>query len=498
MLLPRRFPPRQLAPRALLVASSLAAPPRRRFASVCAGALRSVEADIAAGLRARLLSLSAASKGLHGAENEAPRVTLVGRHSAEFAAALRGARAAGAAVAPVDVLHRSIEEVAALMAESQTQLVITAEPCWAPAAALSLAAGRLGALTVPAAVLRAEGQGLAERGERREESGGAARAAPPVLLPTKGGDSGLLRSAEISGPALEARVRSALATWGFSDADTVLALGLRSDASAALVDAVEAPLSVGASVHFSGDKAGSEEVWDLWSALRDETDATIAFVDASWCWKLLDAHAQLASPVRQELAARWAARPLRHTVALAPTGATLSMDLARRWEDVFRCPLTWLFSCAEAGSLYAVRPRAAGQRMPHAVGPEAMGLEVRRGKAGELLVRGEGVFQRYLGRPRSSEEAFAGSEGFCRTGHRVTGDGPTLSPAPLFCDNAADRLAQRYLQKGTGKDDKLMAADWYTKKVAIRRYYWWRGKQGHRIYTKKHNNVRVVYQAKYR
>ena len=131
------------------------------------------------------------------------------------------------------------------------------------------------------------------------------------------------------------------------------------------------------------------------------------FSDLRWCWSLAKSYSSLAAPLRESLRSRFRekpqpqiaqnpvvepgsrlqSRPFRHFVAAAPAGTVLSQeglttfgypsprlitclalprtaynypsgnksaqrqdlskDLAARWREIFNCPLTWHFSCAE-------------------------------------------------------------------------------------------------------------------------------------------------------
>jgi len=278
----------------------------------------------------------------------------------------------------------------------------------------------------------------------------------------------------------------------------VLSLGLQAGEPAAVVDAVQAPLAVGASVAVPElPRLPAGQVWELWAALQQERDATVVFVGSEWCWRLLDAHEQLAPALRAELSARWAEQPFRHTVAVAAPGTVLSRDLSQRWTEVFGCPLTWHFACAEAGSLYTVRPRA-GAGVPGHEGRCVEGLSWRV-SSGELWVQGSGLFERYHGRPRSTAAAFAPEDGFCRTFHPVepAPEGPL--PAPGAFEEDLVNATEYHLCHGPDAPrGPRMDADWAVKKVPMRVYEMWRTAWGGLDVTKKHNTAWKVYWSKYR
>merc|ERR1712190_337788 len=99
-----------------------------------------------------------------------------------------------------------------------------------------------------------------------------------------------------------------------------------------------------------------------------------------------------------------------------------------------------------------------------------------------------------------SKEGASGDTAFCRTGHRASLAATSLGmlePSPLIHDDAAERDTDRFIRKGPGRrSDIFMAAYWKVKKVPMRVYYYWKGKKGYRIYTKKHNNVKTIYQSR--
>merc|ERR1712232_894884 len=94
--------------------------------------------------------------------------------------------------------------------------------------------------------------------------------------------------------------------WSFSEKDTVLSLGLSADSPAAVVDALDAPLAAGARLGFSESLApdSPEQAFSLWKAIYETPEASVIFMDSRWCWKFLDAHAQLSAQITRELERR--------------------------------------------------------------------------------------------------------------------------------------------------------------------------------------------------
>lgn len=304
------------------------------------------------------------------------------------------------------------------------------------------------------------------------------------------------RAARVPARALDARIAHAIKSWGFNKHDVVLSLGLNAGDASAVVDALQAPLEAGALLAFPEKKAATEPVWDLWSALRDEESATFVFVGFEWCWKLLDEHDKFSTKMRNALAARWAKQPLRRTVAVAHPGTVMSRDLCQRWKEVFNCPLTLLFNCAEAGTLYTVEPSSAE---PAGVGRCTESLSWRI-EDGELWVHGDTLFDGYHGRKRTSERAFDATDRFCRTFHfvDVSASGDVL-PSPSPMEREVEKASAKHLYSGPDPVGyPNMQADWEVKKVPMRVYEKWRTAWGGIDITKKHNTAWKYYTSKYK
>ncbi|CAE7620765.1 mco, partial [Symbiodinium necroappetens] len=273
---------------------------------------------------------------------EAPaRVAVSGRHSSGFAAALRAIRHEAIA-APVDSSVHGAEELTALFAEARIQLAVLADASASEASNVQEAARRLGASTVCANTLAVEGSSMpADAISEGLPKGSESSMLLFAHCSTLG--SSAPRAAEVDGLALSARISRSTVAWEFCAEDTVLSLGLEAGSAAAVVDAMEAPLASGARVVCSA----AESVWDLWSAIDEAKEASVAFVGSEWCWSLAKSYSSLAAPLRESLRSRFREKPFRHFVAAAPAGTVLSQDLAARWREIFNCPLTWHFSCAE-------------------------------------------------------------------------------------------------------------------------------------------------------
>ncbi|CAK0799246.1 unnamed protein product, partial [Prorocentrum cordatum] len=475
-------------------AAAMAATQLRHAAArrAAAGAPRAFAAASAAGLQpleeAVRLRVAPILLGLGQAGEKPARVAVAGHQSIDFAASLRGARSTGAAVIPVDPRGCRADELCRRLADAQARLVVLAgETPDSEIKALRDAARQVGAHV--ASVLPLRGSGLPLEGP----SAPCASEAAPLLLASSAPGSHATLTAEVTPEAVDARVAAAVELWGLSSSDTVLSLGLPADSPVGVLDAVEAPLSVGASVALPGRAVeAAAGVWHFWAAIRDERDATVLFLPSDWCSLLLDAHEGLAPGLRAELAARWAAQPLRHCAAVAPAGSVPSSQLAQRWQEIFHCPLTWYFSCAEAGPLYTVQGSGGGCSVS--------GLQWQVAPDGELWVKGDGLFERYCQRPRSSAEAFREEDGFCRTGHFAAEDVVgVLRPRPAMSEVDIGKEAYMHLCKGPASEPwPRMAPDWRVKKVPMRVYEKWRAAWGGLLLTKKHNQAHKVYQGKYK
>jgi len=317
--------------------------------------------------------------------------------------------------------------------------------------------------------------------------------AQPLFLFSKGLGATTFRAAFVPDQALLTRITSAVEMWRFTEADTVLSLCLSADSPTAVVDSIEAPLSVGAAVSLP-ELGLNPAVWDLWAAFRDEPSASVVFVGAEWCEKLLDSHNQLAAPLRAELSERWSARPFRRIVAVASQEMAPSEELAERWLDVFKCPLSWHYSCAEVGSLYVVTPGADGSN-------DASTTTELELIEGELWARGGGLFKHYHDRPKSTSEVFS-DMGFCQTGHHAIIDEVSGSfwPQAHEADPDFEDEVRQHLVKGPAWEKFGMGYNWHTDKVRMRKYWWWRPKKGYKIITKKdrQNALHLRYTSRYK
>jgi len=148
--------------------------------------------------------------------------------------------------------------------------------------------------------------------------------------------------------------------------------------------------------------------------------------------KLLEAF-DATDPATRE---RWA-RGARGCRLMVSGSAALPVPTLERWEAVTGQRLLERYGMTEIGM--ALSNPLRGPRLPGFVGAPMPGVEVRlvdssgepvpRGVAGEIQVRGAGVFRAYWRRPRETEAAFAPG-GWFRTGdmavvedgaHRILG-----------------------------------------------------------------------------
>lgn len=444
----------------------------RRCLGTTAAQLRLREEPIFHGLQGRLAGQAA----INGSRLAHHRVAVLGSHGLDFAATFRAVRRAGAVAAPVDARLYDAEELTALLAEAQVHLAVLADNTAADTAGEAMR--RLGKQLTFSEDLALEGA-TAQSGPE-----GAIESDPTLLLFAQStSSSSLPRAVEVSGHALSTRLEAALASWSYSDGDVVLSLGLTAGENSSLIDAVEAPLAAGSAV----EMVQCETVWDLWSSL-ETSDASVVFLDSKWCWRLVQSYESLAASVQQGLRERTQRRPFRFLVALAPPGTVLSEDLAKRWQEIFNCPLTWHFSCAEAGALYTVQ---------ESEGRCTSGLDWHT-MEGDLFVRGKGLFSKYQGRPRSTREAFD-EEGFFRTGHRAEKVEDVILPLPALGDQSLEQEVDRHLTRTPNVQRyPQMRPDWKIKKVPIRVYQYWKANWGGVLVTKKHNAGKEVYRGKYK
>ncbi|CAL1148009.1 unnamed protein product [Cladocopium goreaui] len=245
---------------------------------------------------------------------------------------------AGAVAAPVDARLYDAEELTALLAEAQVHLAVLADNTAADTAGEAMR--RLGKQLTFSEDLALEGATGATAQSGPE---GAIESDPTLLLFAQStSSSSLPRAVEVSGHALSTRLEAALASWSYSDGDVVLSLGLTAGENSSLIDAVEAPLAAGSAV----EMVQCETVWDLWSSL-ETSDASVVFLDSKWCWRLVQSYESLAASVQQGLRER-TQRPAGRAAHVSELRFGNDQDLAKRWQEIFNCPLTWHFSCAEA------------------------------------------------------------------------------------------------------------------------------------------------------
>ncbi|CAK0895496.1 unnamed protein product [Prorocentrum cordatum] len=185
-------------------------------------------------------------------------------------------RPTAAAVSPVDPRGCWVDELCRRLADAPARLVVLAgEAPDSEIQALRDAARQVGAHVASVSPLLGSG------------------------LPLEGGHATL--TAEVTPEAVDARVASAVELWWLSSSDTVFSLGLLGGSPVGVLDAVEAPLSVGASVALPGRAVeAAAGVWHLWASIQDELDATMPLLVSDRCSWLLGASVGLAAQLRAE------------------------------------------------------------------------------------------------------------------------------------------------------------------------------------------------------
>lgn len=489
-----------------------------RLAKTCATGLRPLEEGIRTGLRERLESLPTC--GRNGATNAAaPCVAVMGRPSAEFSAAIRATRAEGMVAAPMDARWRTTEELAERLAEARVRLALIAgvEPGGSEEATSLKAAQQIGASTALAAQLQVQGASSAAAlatSLSEPTANGTPDPAAMLMFSSMPGLIGPARAAEISPAALSARVVSAVNRWSFGQGDVVLPLGLLADTQCALIDSLEAPLAAGCSIVLPEPRRRAHRLHrrssnarrvsgntpeEMWASLLQASDTTVVFVASECVSRLLHHHASVAVGLRAELAARWREKPLRLSVALASPGCVPSQEQSQRWLELFGCRLHWHYGCPEAGALFTVGGDRGHPSAAHAA--SCIDDHDWHVEGGELRVKGKALFERYLGRPRSTSEAF-NTDGFCRTGHRVGEESRgLLHPQPnVFDPDVVVAMEKQFRQEPNveGEGRQTMRPNWKIKTVPIRKYEYWRTAWGGVLPTKKHNTAHKVYKGKYK
>ncbi len=230
------------------------------------------------------------------------------------------------------------------------------------------------------------------------------------------GTTGRPKGVVLTRSNLAAQVASLVEAWGWSADDRLIHV-LPLHHTHGIVNGLLCALASGATCHM----LPRFEAGAVWEALA-ERPATLFFGVPTMYRRLVDAW-DAADAAHRERWAR-AAGELR----LAVSGsAALPVPLFERWKEIAGEPLLERYGMTEIGM--ALSNPLDGERRAGTVGRPLPGVTARRvdadgrpveeeGVAGEIEIRGPGVFREYLGRPEETRGAFR--DGWFRTGDEAT------------------------------------------------------------------------------
>jgi malonyl-CoA/methylmalonyl-CoA synthetase len=211
---------------------------------------------------------------------------------------------------------------------------------------------------------------------------------------------------------IEALIRSLLEAWEWSESD-VTALCLPLHHVHGIINVVSCALWSGACVHML-PRFDTHAIWELIGR-----DALTVFMAVPTIYVKLISAWEEASPERRQDLSRSCAR-LRLMVS---GSAALPVSTLRQWEAIGGHTLLERYGMTEIGM--ALSNPLHGKRVPGSVGTPLPDVEIRlvgesgelvaEGTAGEIQVRGPGVFAEYWGKPEATGAAF-------RDGWFMTGD----------------------------------------------------------------------------
>jgi malonyl-CoA/methylmalonyl-CoA synthetase len=239
--------------------------------------------------------------------------------------------------------------------------------------------------------------------------------ARPALMLYTSGTTGRPKGVVLSHANLRAQIESLTAAWGWSPEDLIL-LHLPLHHVHGIVNVLMCALWTGATC----EVLPRFSAVDVWERLA-RGEVTLYMAVPTVYRRLIDAW---TSAVPQDRSA-WTlgARACRLMVS---GSAALPVPTLERWEEITGQRLLERYGMTEIGM--GLSNPLEGERRPGFVGTPLPGVEVRlvddaespvaEGAAGQIQVRGPGVFSEYWERPAETAEAFTG-EGWFRTGDQA-------------------------------------------------------------------------------
>ncbi|KAG2443494.1 hypothetical protein HXX76_001847 [Chlamydomonas incerta] len=214
--------------------------------------------------------------------------------------------------------------------------------------------------------------------------------------------------------SLHAQVSALVSSWRWRPSDRLLH-GLPLHHIHGIVNALYCPAAVGAAVDFM-PKFSPSAVW-----ARLESGDVSVFMGVPTMYSYLLSHYDSQTPERQA-ALRQAAAGLRLTVS---GSSACPVPIMNRWKELSGSYLLERYGMTEIGMALS-NPYQGAERRPGTVGRPLPGVEAALAADGQLLVRGDNVFDQYWGRPGATAEAFDDN------GFFLTGDTASTSGSPPY------------------------------------------------------------------
>ena len=321
------------------------------------------------------------------------RVAVLCRPGIDWFAAVFGVWVAGGVVVPLHPDHPEAE-MAHPVEDSGVSIVMHGEGFAELAAQL---ATRVDAIVVPI-----------ERSLTVDAPACAITPTDDALIVHTSGTTGRPKGVVHTHASIAAQIMGMVEAWRWTADDrTVCVLPLNHVHG--IVNASLTPLWVGASVR-AADRFDATAVWE-WIAAGELTvfmAVPTVYSRLATAWEAAD------EPTRR----RWS-EGAAATRLMISGSAALPVSTLERWRTISGHVLLERYGMTELGMVLG---NTIDRRVPGHVGWPFPGVEVRLDmESGELLVRGDNVFDRYWDRPDATAEAFV--DGWFRTGDVAVDDG---------------------------------------------------------------------------
>uniref|UniRef100_W5KU79 Acyl-CoA synthetase family member 3 n=1 Tax=Astyanax mexicanus TaxID=7994 RepID=W5KU79_ASTMX len=256
----------------------------------------------------------------------------------------------------------------------------------------------------------------------------------PAMLVYTSGTTGRPKGVLHTHSTLQAMVQGLVSEWGWSRDDVILHT-LPLHHVHGIVNKLLCPLWVGATCIMLPD-FDAKKVWER--LLSSKTPVVSVFMAVPTIYSKLIQHYEqhFTTPRVQDFIRAVCKEKIRLMVS---GSAALPQPVLRRWKEITSHVLLERYGMTEIGM--ALSNPLNGPRIPGAVGTPLPGVEVcivmndttivrstnketqviagLEGRAGELMVRGSSVFQKYWNRPQETAESFT-EDGWFKTGDTAT------------------------------------------------------------------------------